>query len=192
MDGIFGTGLVHESFYIWNDSLVYFAGADGVNAAGEFVYELFVTDGTAAGTELISDQYTGPEGTNPGSFLQHANRLYFAASDSALGREPYYLDFGTTSIFKPNNDLLITQLPYPNPLSNGVPLNTEVKLPIGAEIHAKLFDLKGQLIQEIQDLGYLPAGTHSLRIPINNHPAGLYYLAINGGGSRASFLVALE
>ncbi|MEZ4687282.1 MAG: hypothetical protein R3B47_14800 [Bacteroidia bacterium] len=54
---------------MWNDSLVYFAGADSIHADGEYVFELFVTDGTAAGTKLISDHFSGCCRIKSGQFL---------------------------------------------------------------------------------------------------------------------------
>lgn len=194
MDGVFGTGAPGESFYVWEDSLVYFAGADGINAAGEFVYELFVSDGTEAGTQLISDQFPGTEGSNPGNFFEFGDRLYFAATDPVFGREPYYLDFGIISATaQANNDLSITQLPFPNPLPDEMPIHTTIQLAKGTKIYAQLFDLKGTQVQGIQDLGYFPAGRHALQIPLGDYPSGLYQLVLNGGTlNQISIPIVLE
>ncbi len=191
-DGVFGTGLPGESFYVWNDSLVYFAGADSVHADGEFIFELFVSDGTAAGTQLISDHVPGAGGSNPGNFFEFNNRLYFAASDPVYGREPFYLGLpGTTALS--DDEISVAQLPYPNPLPDGMSLHAAIKLAKGAEIHAQLFDLMGHSAQESLNLGYYPAGTNQLEIQFEDHLQGLYYLVLNGGkDSQVSMMIVLE
>lgn len=192
-DGVFPTGTPGESFYVWKDSLLYFAGADSVHAANEFVYELFVSDGTEAGTQLVSDQFPGTGGTNPGNFFEFKNRLYFAASDPVVGREPYYLDFGTTTAISQLNEALsITQLPFPNPVPAGEALYTEVKLAVGAQIATQLFDLQGRAISGAQEAGYFPAGTHLLQIQLGQYPAGLYHLVLTGGDVRQTRKIVLE
>ncbi len=191
-DGVFETGLPGESFYVWNDSLVYFAGADSVHADGEHVYELFVSDGTAAGTHLISDHNPGPEGTNPGDFFEFGNRLYFAASDPVVGREPFYLGLASTTAIS-QQDISVAQLPYPNPLPKDMSLNTAINLTTGSNVYAQLFDLQGQSVQGLQDLGYYPAGKNTLEIQLANHLQGLYYLVLNGGeGGQVNMKVVLE
>ncbi|MCB0843135.1 MAG: hypothetical protein KDE26_07780 [Bacteroidetes bacterium] len=193
-DGVFGTGVPGGSFYVWRDSLVYFAGADSVHAEDEFVYELFVTDGTEAGTQLVSDHVPGAEGSNPGNFFEFGGRLYFAMTDAVIGREPYYLDIdNTTAISDPDDELSIAQLPYPNPLPDGAALHVAIHLVNGSNLSARLFDLKGSVVQEISDLGYFPAGENTLEIRLEDRLSGLYYLVLDGGeGSRVNMKILLE
>lgn len=193
-DGVHGIGAPGESFYVWNDSLVYFAGADSVNAKGEFVYELFVTDGTAAGTSLVSDQVPGTEGSNPGNFFEFGDRLYFAATDANIGREPFYLDFGTTtSINEPYSDLSISLSAYPNPLPKGSSLNVAIDLATATEVHAQLYDLQGNSVKGILSLGHLPTGQHDLQVQLGDHPSGLYYLVLNTStGSQVNMPILME
>lgn len=194
MDGVFGTGAPGESFYVWQDSLIYFAGADGVNAAGEFVYELFVSDGTEAGTELVSDQFPGTAGSNPGNFFEFGERLYFAATDPNVGREPFYLGLGNVSaITSVPQGLMLTQAPYPNPLASGEVLTVHVDLSEGTKVYAQLVDLLGKSVQPMQDLGYFPLGVHQLQVPLLHPSGGLYQLVLRSErGGRISVLVYME
>src|SRR5262245_34815247 len=63
----------------------------GFVIVGDFAYfvaensavgvELWRTDGTAAGTQLVKDINVGPDGSSPGQLTQSGNLLYFTASD---------------------------------------------------------------------------------------------------------------
>ena len=189
-DGVFGTGLPGESFYVWNDSLVYFAGADSVHAEDEFVFELFVTDGTAAGTQLVSDMVPGPEGANPGDFFEFGGRLYFAATDLAVGREPFYLGLPSTTAITPPA-LSFTQLPYPNPVAAGSAVRIGLNLQRSSAIQAQLYDVQGREVQTRRQ--HLPAGAHLLEIPLAQHLRGLYYLRIQDeNGQHVDQLIRVE
>ena len=64
------------------NGLVYFPGNDGVS--GE---ELWVTDGTAAGTSRFADLNAGPPSSNPRKFAVFKGELYFSADDGIIGFE---------------------------------------------------------------------------------------------------------
>ena len=73
---------------------LYFAANDG-----ETGRELWVSDGTAAGTQLVADinQSTNdygdyPVGSNPDNFVEFKERLYFTADDGVTGVEPWVTD----------------------------------------------------------------------------------------------------
>ena len=59
-------------------------------------YELWKSDGTAAGTVLVKDIYPGTTSSNPANLLAIGNILYFSASDPTNGQELWKSD-GTTS-----------------------------------------------------------------------------------------------
>ena len=67
------------------DDKLYFQGDDGVSGD-----ELWVTDGTLAGTQLVKDIFVGDD-SNPQHFLAHDGLIYFRAEDAA-GREPWISD----------------------------------------------------------------------------------------------------
>ena len=81
-----------DGITVFNDKL-FFSADDGINGR-----ELWVSDGTEAGTQLVSDINPGSsedDGLNdfsPGNFFQFQNRLYFSADDGENGRELWVTD----------------------------------------------------------------------------------------------------
>lgn len=76
---------------------LYFAG-DSPNGGTE----LWVTDGTSAGTRLFKDLWPGAEDSGPSNFIVFAGRLFFTAADASHGTEWWSTD-GTvagTRLFK--------------------------------------------------------------------------------------------
>ncbi len=49
--------------------------------------ELWTSDGTAAGTQLVKDIWPGTPGSFPFDFTVVGSRFYFAADDGSHGRE---------------------------------------------------------------------------------------------------------
>ena len=52
-------------------------------------YELWLSDGTPAGTQMLQDLYPGSSGSYPLEFFAKGKRLFFSATSSEFGREPY-------------------------------------------------------------------------------------------------------
>jgi ELWxxDGT repeat protein len=74
--------------------------------------ELFITDGTPAGTMLLKDIYTGVTGSDPGQdYAQLNGFIYFTAQTAAEGRELWRTD-GT-----PNGTTLVKDI-IPGPASS--------------------------------------------------------------------------
>lgn len=78
---------------------IYFAGIDAAHGS-----ELWVTDGTALGTQLVQDIIPGVKGSTPNDFFLFGNNLYFVDS-TASGRELYKISGsnGAVSFFKDIN-----------------------------------------------------------------------------------------
>ncbi len=72
---------------------LYFAAAD---IAGTYGSELWVSDGTAAGTVMVKDINSGADGSKPMSFYTVGGKLFFSADNGANGRELWVTD-GTSS-----------------------------------------------------------------------------------------------
>jgi ELWxxDGT repeat protein len=72
---------------------LYFAAFDDVNFNG---YELWVTDGTTNGTQLLKDINPGRSNSSPQQFIEFDGKLYFSANDGVNGSELWVTD-GTTA-----------------------------------------------------------------------------------------------
>ena len=73
-----------------------FAADNGLNGL-----ELWVTDGTSAGTTLLKDIYSGSTGSSPQNFFTLGNRAYFIANNGTVGSELWVTDgteAGTTLV----------------------------------------------------------------------------------------------
>ena len=70
---------------------IYFSADDG-----ETGRELWKTDGTEDGTQLVKDIFAGENGSDPGIFYIYQDLLYFRAEDEAAGIELWRTD-GTTA-----------------------------------------------------------------------------------------------
>ncbi|HEV2854131.1 MAG TPA: ELWxxDGT repeat protein [Thermoanaerobaculia bacterium] len=75
-----------ESFTPLGDRLLFMAYDDTHG------YELWVTDGTPAGTRLLRDIRTGPGSSRPSGFIQAGDRVFFTAQDGEHGRELWASD----------------------------------------------------------------------------------------------------
>lgn len=79
--------------------LVFFSANDGIHGK-----ELWVTDGTGAGTRLVRDINRGGEGSVPRQLTKVGSRLFFSAIDATHGRELWVSD-GTAAGTKLVKDL---------------------------------------------------------------------------------------
>jgi ELWxxDGT repeat protein len=71
----------------WVGDTVFFAAEDMESGR-----ELWVSDGTGAGTRRVKDLWPGPTGSEPQSLSAYNGLLYFAASDPEHGRELWRSD----------------------------------------------------------------------------------------------------
>ena len=91
-----GAGSNPSNFVEFNNKL-YFSADDGESGR-----ELFVSDGTAEGTQLLVDLNPGvyegnygppfAEGSNPSNFIEFNDKLYFSANDGENGNELFVSD----------------------------------------------------------------------------------------------------
>ncbi len=94
-----------DNFYtdLWTlfNGRVYFAASDANKIKG---VELYATDGTIGGTELIMDINVGAGSSNPYNFYVYNKILYFSAGNATQGNELWQSD-GTTSGTKILSDI---------------------------------------------------------------------------------------
>jgi ELWxxDGT repeat protein len=79
---------------------IYFSGIEPLHGS-----ELWITDGTDAGTSLVSDIVPGGGSSSPDNFVLFKNDLYFTAKTATAGRELYKISGanGTVTLFKDIN-----------------------------------------------------------------------------------------
>jgi len=85
-------GSFPSGFTTYNGKL-YFNAADSAHG-----YELWVTDGTTAGTNLVADIYPDTLSSNPTDLTVFNGKLYFAATDSVHGNELWVTDGINTTL----------------------------------------------------------------------------------------------
>jgi len=88
--------------YVTLNGKIYFAGIDVTATTGT---ELWVTDGTDAGTQLVKDIYTGTHSSYPRNLFVFNNAIYFFARAASNGVELWKSDgtSGGTSLVKDIN-----------------------------------------------------------------------------------------
>ncbi|MEM9929561.1 MAG: T9SS type A sorting domain-containing protein [Bacteroidota bacterium] len=182
-DGVF-PNIAPNSFHVFEDTLVYYAGADGIAANGEFVSELFVTDGTAAGTQLVSDQVPGTAGSSPGNFFTFGGQVFFAMTDPLVGREPFVINprGNVVSLFAPAVPTLeIEAKVFPNPIrSSDLSFTLSIDTETSQQLQVQLYDQVGRKITAFSTFpSVLPTGTHQIAMNLpRSIRTGTYYLQL--------------
>ena len=89
------------TFFLKGDQAI-FSADDGVNGR-----ELWITDGTTAGTTLLKDINPGADGSSRSEFFQFGDQILFFASDGTHGKELWITDGtqGGTQLLKDINSL---------------------------------------------------------------------------------------
>ncbi|MEM6395176.1 MAG: hypothetical protein AAF741_02425 [Bacteroidota bacterium] len=179
-----------DPYAVVGDSLLYFAGNDGIHG-----WELFVSDGTEAGTQLAGETWPGSGDGNPKRFFVHQDKLFFEGSAPGIGSEPFVLDLNLmTSISNPLNSeqVNLVQTVFPNPILRGDHLKMRIKLNQSSTIKAQFFTLLGQSSTQVIDLGQYPAGEQVVDFGNINLPTGFYMLQVMLDETRTSIKVQIE
>jgi ELWxxDGT repeat protein len=102
---------------------LYFRANDNIHGT-----ELWRTDGTEAGTTMVSDLYPGPQGVNPENLFAWNGSVYFSGGHPNQGRELWKYDPALTETDRPYHRSTKVNV-YPNPSGGDVFLETD--LPTG-------------------------------------------------------------
>lgn len=81
------TGSSNPSNFVSCNGLLFFTYNDGANGT-----ELWKSDGTLAGTVMVSNIRNGSASSDPSNFLPIGNILYFSANDGINGQELWRSD----------------------------------------------------------------------------------------------------
>jgi len=101
-----GTGEPAPDRFVVIDEVIYFMADDGIHG-----FELWRSDGTESGTELVADINPGIENSAPSSLAFANGMLFFVANDGVHGWEPWTSD-GTAAGTAMLEDI------WPGPLSS--------------------------------------------------------------------------
>ena len=124
----FGPGFAPDELTVFDD-LLYFTASDGVNGG-----ELWVSDGTSEGTQLVKDIYPGKNSygiansSAPKNLTVFDDELYFTASDGVNGNELWVSD-GTsegTQLVKDLNPGRDSSFPYGSYLNELIVFDDEL------------------------------------------------------------------
>ncbi len=146
-----------QGFTEYNGKL-YFNADDGANGR-----ELWVTDGTTSGTQLIEDIWTGVASSDPLDFIVAGDNLFFSASNGSTGIELF--KYRDPSLSIDDEEINKNFKLYPNPS------NTHFSIKTNYEIDdVKVYDIKGKLVKSFV-IG-------KERYLINDLKSGLYFVKI--------------
>jgi ELWxxDGT repeat protein len=118
-DSIFPSQSFPDSLVEFKDRL-YFAASNEENGR-----ELFVSDGTDEGTQLVADLYPGVFGSSPSNLVESDDKLYFTADDEKNGQELFVSD-GTAEGTQSLMDLAPGLISYGSDFTNLVEFNDKL------------------------------------------------------------------
>lgn len=147
-----------QGFTAYNGKL-YFNADDGVNGR-----ELWVTDGTSSGTQLVEDIRTGGASSEPLNFIVVGDDLFFSANNGSSGAELFKYRDPVLSVQDQEVLEFIVEM-YPNPASSEFRIATQERID-----RVEIVALNGQTIktfktaQESYEIENLSNGIYIARI----------------------------
>lgn len=138
---------------------IYFSADDGSNGV-----ELWITDGTSAGTRMVSDLNPGIEGSVPQEITLSGNKLFFTAFHPEYGRELWALEVITVGIENHSRNYPDLSI-YPNPAHHQITIGKSTKAE-AAQISVR--DVFGKLIYRNS------VADERVNISVGEWPAGFY------------------
>ncbi len=141
-----GSGWAFTNYFFNNR---YYFLSDG----GSTGLELYVTDGSSGGTNLLLDIYTGVNSgpVNPGNgdfkAIVTANNMFFYANDGFTGRELWAIGTGPLSVSEPKK-LFDNIFVYPNPVNDNLYFNLSTEYFLKNRTNYFIYNSVGQLCSE--------------------------------------------
>jgi ELWxxDGT repeat protein len=164
---------------------VYFNGFDQIHGI-----ELYRSDGTIANTELISDIYAGPNGSQPRLLTVFNNKLYFRAHDGTHGREWWVFDpaqpfiKGTAELGETIELALVGC--DPNPFDGTATITYSIPSTQPARID--VVDLTGVVIATLVDAEH-SAGMHHVTLDGQLLASGTFFCRLVAGSEQRTMKV---
>jgi ELWxxDGT repeat protein len=199
----YGSSGSYANNFVEFDDKLYFTADDGVHGN-----ELFVTDGTAEGTQLVADIRPGVDKNGnvntsyPSSLVEFNDKLYFTANDGVHGNELFVSDGTTegtqlvTDLYPGENNYGYSNSSFP---TNLVEFNDQLYFVASDDVHGnELFVTDGttegtQLVADIR-LGASSYGNRYGSYPYELTVVGneLFFRADNGQTGAELFKLTLD
>lgn len=137
--------------------VVCFSADDGVHGR-----EVWVSDGTTAGTFMLVDLVSGDRSSEPGSLTGLGTSLLFAAADTQVGNEPRIADLPAK---------LIVEHPADTSLVSGVSTVDFGTAAFGGTVVSRTIRLKNVGINTLKNIAAAIGGLHAADFIISTKPA---------------------
>lgn len=165
-----GTGSDPDELTVYNGKL-YFTADNGINGR-----QLWVSDGTEAGTTIITINPTGTSDIS--NLIVYNNEIYFAANAGVgIGKELYaYMDpaLANSTFETTQNSISI----YPNPAKDYFEINSDV-----AVNSVEVYSIQGQLLKTYSSQSYYD---------VSGFTSGMYLLKVKTAQSAVNKTLLVE
>ncbi|MCB0847546.1 MAG: T9SS type A sorting domain-containing protein, partial [Bacteroidetes bacterium] len=128
--------------------------------------EIYKSDGTTQGTELLYDFNPGTMPFNPGEFTAIKNQLFFTGYDGSLGFQLYKLDWSSMVSIEDEleNWAVNHQFHfYPNPATERI--NLEANWEVNHSYQVSLLDMTGKTIYSEKISPMIGQSNYSIQLP---------------------------
>ncbi len=167
---------------VYKDSLLYYVANDTTHGQ-----ELWVTDGTAAGTRLIQDKALGGQGIYISQLFMHGDNLWMCLNDQVHGYELFILDASLPLTVKKvaSIESAFAKV-YPNP--NTGSFSVELNKRGFKNGYLKVTDINGRTIYD-QSIAH---GTQQLPVTLSNTPVGVYMVTVQLDGETMTQSIVVQ
>ena len=146
------------------DNKLFFTANDGINGA-----ELWTSDGTIPGTRMSTDICSGSCSSTPLGFYQNGSTVFFSATETISGREPYALDLSSLKVedLSSQHGIYI----YPNPTTSSFTISIDEPL-LGSTL--SIYDITGKKMTAVQ------LESENSKLSTESFAKGIYVVTVTG------------